>query len=230
MDELILKSYLDKIKEEYKFVNLFKQSSLINKIMIISYFLLAAIFIIMIILGCFIKRILGFTLIPISFLIILSLFAIVSTKESRSTNNQMNNLIEDIENVKSVLKQFDIESNEQIEKLYIRLNCRLNEYKTKTDKKRNSIFKICQISVIPVFLAVFNQFVESNFEVDKIISFCILYIFFLAVFVFVIYAISETYFDMTSKFYKEMEKFLSILKDIEDFDEKTLKKLSESTC
>lgn len=35
---------------------------------------------------------------------------------------------------------------------------------------------------------------------------------------------------MTSKLYKEMEKFLSILKDIEDFDEKTLKKLSESTC
>lgn len=230
MDELILKSYLDKIKEEYKFINLFKQLSLINKILIISYFSLAVILIIMIILGCFIKRILGFTLIPISFLIILSLFAIVSTKESRSTNNQMNNLIEDIENVKSVLKQFDIESNEQIEKLYIRLNCRLNEYKTKTDKKRNSIFKICQISVIPVFLAVFNQFVESNFEVDKIISFCILYIFFLAVFVFVIYAISETYFDMTSKLYKEMEKFLSLLKDIEEYDTETLNKISALSC
>lgn len=229
MDELILKSYLDKIKEEYKFVNLFKQSSLINKIMIISYFLLATVFAIMIILGCYIKGILAYSLIPIFLLMILSLITIISTKKDRETTNQIKFLIDDIEKVKSVLEQFDIKSNDQIEKLYIRLNNRLNEYKTKAEKKRNSIFKICQISVIPVFLAVFNQFVESSFEIDIIISFCILYIFFLAVFVFVIYAVSETYFDMTSKLYKEMEKFLSILKDIEEFDEKTLTKLSEST-
>lgn len=70
MDELILKSYLDKIKEEYKFINLFKQSDILNKCMIILYFLLASLFVIMIILGCFIKGLLAYACIPLFLLVV----------------------------------------------------------------------------------------------------------------------------------------------------------------
>lgn len=154
------------------------------------------------------------------------------TRKERTTNNQIKILIEDIENVKSILSQFDIDikNTNQIEKLHIRLNNRLNEYKAKAEKKRNNIFKVFQISIIPIFLAVFNQFIENSFDIDKILSFCLIYIFMIAIFAFVIYAISETYFDMTSKYYRNMEKFLSLLKDIEEYDTETLNKISALTC
>ncbi len=232
MDELILKSYLDKIEEEYKFINLFKQSDTLNKCMIILYFLLAALFAIMIILGCFIKGLLAYACIPLFLLVVPASIMIISTRKERTTNNQIKILIEDIENVKSILSQFDIDikNTNQIEKLYIRLNNRLNDYKAKAEKKRNNIFKIFQISIIPIFLAVFNQFIENSFDIDTILSFCLIYIFMISVFAFVIYAISETYFDMTSKYYRNMEKFLSLLKDIEEYDTETLNKISALTC
>lgn len=232
MDELILKSYLDKIKEEYKFINLFKQSDILNKCMIILYFLLASLFVIMIILGCFIKGLLAYACIPLFLLVVPASIMIISTRKERTTNNQIKILIEDIENVKSILIQFDIDikNTNQIEKLHIRLNNRLNEFKAKTEKKRNNIFKVFQISIIPIFLAVFNQFIENSFDIDTILSFCLIYIFMIAVFAFVIYAISETYFDMTSKYYRNMEKFLSLLKDIEEYDTETLNKISALSC
>lgn len=70
MDELILKSYLDRINEEYKFKNLFKKSNILNKIMIILYFLLTALFVVLIILGCFIKGLLAYACIPLFLLVV----------------------------------------------------------------------------------------------------------------------------------------------------------------
>lgn len=218
MDDLIFKLYLEKLREKRRAEN--EASKGTDKIFFISYFILSAISMIIMIAGLFYIKLLKFALIPICLLMIAVLiFSHVSKTDAEILieNNKT-----DRELLIDILARSNVNNKQNIQYFYDNLQKKYDTKMEQISKNKDRIFSFFKIFIIPAFLAFFVQLAENEFTFRDIISIVIVCIFLVLLLIFIAFMIYNTYLDMVSRYYKNLKQYLSLLNDIlhlEKFDE-----------
>lgn len=120
-------------------------------------------------------------------------------------------------NLRNWLKSFDIKSEEQISTLKNRINHTVIEAKEKSKIKKENAEKWLQVLLIPIILAVANNIINTQTEMNKVIAYIFsIMIVFLSIYTTTIALVSATsIFDnwqisKYERFYNELQSVLDI--------------------